>query len=106
VEEVARVAMPQKAQQKEWRRSPAHVLRQKAQEHCGESIPDGACLLELGWYTKEVIVSYVECGRCRQKGCQVEENRGQGVISDRQKWYGCQKKEEVEAVHPKRGKAQ
>ena len=26
VEEVAHVAMPQKAQQKEWRRSPAHVL--------------------------------------------------------------------------------
>ena len=30
-------------------------------------VPDGACLLELGWYMKEVIVLYVECGRCRQK---------------------------------------
>jgi len=39
----------------------------------------------LGWYIKEVIVSYVECERCGQKGCQVEENRGQGVILDRQK---------------------
>jgi len=55
---------------------------------------------------KEVIVLYVECGRCGQKGCQVEENRGQGVISDRQKWCGCQKKEEVKVVYPKRGKAQ
>ena len=27
VEKVACVAMPQKAQQKEWRRSPVHVLR-------------------------------------------------------------------------------
>jgi len=55
---------------------------------------------------KEVIVSYVECERCEQKGCQVEENRGQGVISDRQKWCGCQKRKEAEAAHPKRGKAQ
>jgi len=29
----------------------------------------------------------------------VEENRGQGMISDRQKWYRYQKKEEVEAAH-------
>jgi len=106
VEGAAHVAMPPKAQEKEWRRSPAHVLQQKAQEHCGEGIPDKACLLELGWYTKEVIVLYVECERCGQKGCQVEENRGQGVISDRQKWCGCQKREETEVAHPKRGKAQ
>ena len=44
-------------------------------------------------------MSYVECKRCGQKGCQVEENRGQGVILDRQKWYGCQKRKEVEAAH-------
>ena len=55
------------------------------QEHCGEGIPDKACLLELGWYTKKVIVSYVEYERCGQKGYHVEENREQGVISDRQK---------------------
>jgi len=83
VEEAACVAMPQKVQQKEWRRSPAHVLQQKVQKYCGEGILDEACLLELGWYTKEVIVSYVECERCGQKGCHVEENREQGVISDR-----------------------
>jgi len=105
-EEAVCVAMPQKAQQKEWRRSPAYVLRWKAQKHCREGIPDKACLLELGWYTKEVIVSYVECERCGQKGCQVEKNRGQGVISDRQKWCGCQKRKEVEVAHRKRGKAQ
>ena len=69
------------------------------QEHCGEGILDKACLLELGWYMKEIIVSYVECKRCEQKGYQMEENRGQGVISDRQKWYGCQKRKEVEAAH-------
>ena len=39
-----------------------------------------------------MIVSYVECERCRQKECQVEENRGQWVSSDRQKWCRCQKR--------------
>ena len=76
------------------------------QEHYGEGIPDKACLLELGWYMKEMIVSYVECKRCGQKGCQVEKNRGQEVILDRQKWYGCQKRKKVEVAHFKRGKAQ
>ena len=51
-------------------------------------------------------MSYVECKRCGQKGCQVEENRGQEVISDRQKWCGCQKRKKAEVVHSKRGKAQ
>jgi len=106
VEEIAHVAMPQKAWQKEWRRSLVHVLRQKAQEHCGEGIPDEACLLELGWYTREVIVLYVECKRCGRKRYHVEENREQGVISGRQKWCGCQKRKETEVVHPKRGKVQ
>ena len=54
----------------------------------------------------EKRVEYVECKRCGQKGCQVEENRGQGVISDRQKWYGCQKKKEIGVTYPRRGKAQ
>jgi len=36
----------------------------------------------------------------------MEENRGQGVILDRQKWCGCQKRKETEVVHPKRGKVQ
>jgi len=44
--------------------------------------------LELEWYTKEVIVSYVECERYGQKEYHVEENREQRVISDRQKWCG------------------
>ena len=36
VEETVHMAMPQKVQQKEWRRSPAHVLQQKVQKYCGE----------------------------------------------------------------------
>jgi len=62
-----------------------HVLQQKAQEHCEEGIPDEVHLLELGWYTEEVIVTYLECEKCGRKGCHMEENRGQGVIKDRQK---------------------
>jgi len=55
------------------------------QKHCGEGIPDEACLLELGWYMEEVIVTYVECKKCGKKGCHVEENREQEVIKDRQR---------------------
>jgi len=51
-------------------------------------------------------VSYVECEGCGQKGCHVEENRGQGVISDRQKWCGCQKRRKTETVCPEKGKVQ
>ena len=106
VEKAMYVAMPQKAQQKEWRRSLVHVLQQKAQEYCGEGIPDKICLLELEWYIKEVIVLYVKCKRCGRKGCHIEENRKQRVTSDRQKWYGCQKRIETKVACPKRGKAQ
>jgi len=53
-----------------------------------------------------VIVLYVECERCGRKGCHIEENREQGVISGRQKWCGCQKRKETEAVYPKKRKAQ
>ena len=62
--------------------------------------------MELEWHTKEVIVLYMECEGCGQKGCHVEENRGQRVISDRQKWCGCWKRRKTEAVHPKKRKAQ
>ena len=80
------------------------------QEHCGEGILDEACLLELGWYTREVVVSYLTCKRCEKQECYIEQNKGQGVISRRQleklKWYGYVKKEERKAVCPKEGKVQ
>jgi len=38
---------------------------------------DRACLLKTEWYTEEVIASYVECGKCGQKGYYKEENREQ-----------------------------
>ena len=48
----------------------------------------------------------MECKRCGRKGCHIEENRKQRVTSDRQKWYGCQKRIETKVACPKRGKAQ
>jgi len=53
-----------------------------------------------------VVVSYVECERCGQKGYYMEENRGQGVTLDRQKWYRCQKGRETEVARPEKGKVQ
>ena len=44
-----------------------------------------ARLLELEWCTEEVIVTYVQCERWREKGYHVEENRKQGVTKDRQR---------------------
>ena len=55
---------------------------------------------------EEVIVMYAQCERCGEKGYHVEENRRQGVIKDRQKWYGYQKKEKKKVACPTEGKAQ
>jgi len=86
----------------------AHVLQQKAQEHYGKNIPDKVCLLELRWYTKKIVVSYLVCERCGKQECHMEENRGQEVILRRQleamKWCGCLKIVERKAVHPTEGK--
>jgi len=61
----------------------------------------------LGWYTKEVVISYVKCGKCGLKGYYIEENRGQGVIKDRQKWCGCRRKiRQEKAAQPREAKAQ
>jgi len=65
--------------QQEWRRSSIKELRKKAKEHCGKGVPREAQLLELGWVTEEVVVSYLTC-KCGEKGSHVEDNRGQGVI--------------------------
>jgi len=51
---------------------------------------------------KEVIVTYVQYKRYGEKGCHIEENRRQGVIKDRQRWYRCIGK----AVWPREAKAQ
>jgi len=76
------------------------------EEHCEKDIPEEVQLLKLGWCTREVVVSYLACKRCGKKRCHVEENRGQGVISNKMleemKWYRCIGK----AVWPRESKAQ
>jgi len=73
------------AQQEEWKKNLIEELRKRVEEHCDKRVPQGARLLELGWCTKEVIVTYVQCERCGEKKCHVEENRMQGIIKDRQR---------------------
>ena len=69
-------------------------------------------LLELGWITEEVIVTYIECRWCGKKGMHRENNRGQGVLRGRKleeaEWYGCskQKKRKEVVVYPREEKAQ
>jgi len=64
-------------------------LTKRAEKYCGKRMLEEACLLELEWYTKKMIVTYVQCERCGDKGCHVEENRRQEMIKDRQRWCGC-----------------
>ena len=81
-------------------------LKRRAKEHCSKGVPEKAYLLELGWYTKEVVVSYLVCEMYRSQGCHVEDNREQGVISKRKlegmKWCGCMEK----VAQPKEVKVQ
>jgi len=79
------VVQLQKAQQEKWERSLVAALQKRAQEHCGEDIPEEMCLLELGWCMREVIVTYIKYKRCGQKEYHVKENREQGVILNRQR---------------------
>jgi len=80
------------------------------QEHCEEGIPNEAYLLELEWYTKEIVVSYLVCKRYGKQECHVEENREQEVVSKRQleelKWCGCPKKEKRKVACSTEGNAQ
>jgi len=78
--------------------------------YCGKGVPEEAQLLELGWMTEEVVVSYLVCERCRSRGCHVENNREQGVISSKKRetltWCGCKERREEKAVQPREAKAQ
>jgi len=59
--------------QQERKRSSMEELRKKAEEHCGKGVPREVRLLELGWMTEKVVVSYLTC-KCREKGSHVEDN--------------------------------
>jgi len=48
-----------------------------------ENVPENVQLLELGWMTKEVIATYIECRWCRKKRIHRKNNRGQGVLRGR-----------------------
>jgi len=89
-------ARPRKGEvQQEWKRSSTEELRKRAEEHCRKGVPREAQLLELGWMTREVVVSYLTC-KCGEKGSHVEDNQGQGVIPfwkwKELSWCGCKGK--------------
>jgi len=48
----------------------------------------------------------MECKRCKEKRCHVEENRGQRVIKNRQRWCGYQGRRLEKATWPRKTKAQ
>jgi len=81
-------------------------LRKKAEKHCSKGVPEEAWLLELGWYTPEIIVTYNKCRGCGRKGSYVESNRGQGVLQDRTFWCRCRGKKKEKAVWPREAKTQ
>jgi len=109
-QEEEKAACPAKGEvQQEWRRSSIEELRKKVEEHCGKGVPRETQLLELGWMTEEIVVSYLTC-KCGEKGSHVEDNRGQGVIPfwkwKELSWCGCKGKTEGKAARPKEAKAQ
>jgi len=104
-EETVHVAKPREVQQG-WRRSSIEELRKRAEEHYSKEVPEEAQLLELGWYTLEIIVTYNEYRGCGRKESYVEDNRGQGVLQDRKFWCRCQGKRKGRAAQPREAKAQ
>ena len=57
-----------------------------------KGVPEKAWLLELGWYTLEMIVTYNEYRGCEKKESYAEDNRSQGVLQNRKFWCECQEK--------------
>jgi len=92
--------------QQAYRRPLVEELRKRAEKHYEKGIPEETQLWDLGWCTREVVVSYLVCEKCGEKRCHMEDNRGQGVISRRKlkemKWCGCIGK----AAWPREAKAQ
>jgi len=79
--EEEKAARPVKGEaQQERKRTSVEKLRIRAEVYCGKGVPEEAQLFELGWTTKEVVVSYLICEGCGERGCHVEDNKGQGVI--------------------------
>jgi len=105
VEEDKAACPAQEEVQQGWERSSIEELRKRAKEHCGKGIPREAQLLELGWYTPEIIVTYNKCRGCRRKGSYAEDNRGQRVLQDRTFGCGCKGKEKESSMPTERKSA-
>jgi len=51
-------------------------LRKRAEEYCGEGVPEEMQFFELEWCVLGMIVTYTRCRGCRRKGSYAEDNRG------------------------------
>ena len=75
-------------------------------------MPENTWLLELGWMTGEVIVTYIKCRWCEKKEVYREDNRGQEVLKGKKleeaEWCGYpkQRRKEKEVVLPTKEKTQ
>jgi len=71
-EEAAHMAKPREAQQGWWG-SFVEELRKKGEKHCRKGVLKEMGLLELGWMTGEIVVSYLTY-KCRKERSYVEDN--------------------------------
>jgi len=98
-----------KVQQEEWKRSSWEVLRKRAEWYCGPTVLQDAELWELGWHRQGAIVTYLKCSECGERGCHVEDDRGQGVVPywkrEKMSWCGCKGKKEESSASTERKSA-
>ena len=80
---MAYVVRLQKIQQE---RRLACPIQEKIWEHCDKwsMPPEGALLLDKGQIIEEVVVTYIDCRECKDKGVQTHKNQGQGPLLERQ----------------------
>jgi len=79
------------------------------EEYCGKGVLEEVQLWDLGWYTREIVVSYLTC-KCEEKESHVKDNWGQGVIPfwkwKELSWCRCKGKTEEKVARPREAKVQ
>jgi len=85
------------------------VLRKRAEWYCGPTVPQDIELWELGWHSQGAVVTYLKCPRCDERGCYVEDDRGQKVVPywkrKKMNWCGCKEVKKESGVLTERKSA-
>jgi len=76
------------------------------QKYCGEESipPEGVLLLERGWLTEEIVVIYMDCRGCKDKGVQIHENQEQKFLLETAKKHTVQSMPESIELKRRRSK--